>query len=177
MKNTHEYIIIHHTSSNRDNTSVQDIDSWHKERWPNFKSSLGWFVGYGYVIFGNGDIHQTREDDEEQAHTKGWNSKSIGICLTGDFRYWEVSPKQKVALKVLLNRLRESYRRTLKNVLVHGEIARTECPGDNLAKWVKKYRTPSKIAILIKAIEILKLRLIILNLKVAIGKLLRRKQL
>ena len=45
MNNTKEYIVIHHSVSNRDNTTVQDIDSWHKERWINFKSSLG--EGFG----------------------------------------------------------------------------------------------------------------------------------
>jgi len=159
-KNSKQYLVLHHSVSNRENTTVQDIDSWHKKRWSDFKSSLGWYVGYGWVILGNGDTVQTRSDDEEQAHTKGWNSKSIGICLTGDFRYWEVSPQQKNALEGLLNRLRAKYGIPLKNVLVHAEVfgARTECPGKNLALWIKTYRTPTKkslrkqIALLVEAI-------------------------
>ena len=157
--NSKEYILVHHSVSNRDNTTIQDIDSWHKVRWPNFKSSLGFWVGYGYVITGDGTIIQTRSDDEEQAHTRGWNSKSIGICLTGDFRYWEVSSAQQRALEGLLNRLRAKYSIPLKNVRVHGEVSRTECPGLNLAKWVKEYRTPTidslqkQIALIVEAIK------------------------
>lgn len=146
-KNSKQYLIVHHSVSNRDVTKVNQIDEWHKQRWPNFKSSLGFWVGYGYVITGNGRVTQTRSDDEEQAHTRGWNSKSIGICLTGDFRYWEVSQAQKEALRVLLNRLRAKYNIPLRNVRVHGEISATECPGKNLSLWVKKYKTPTRLSL------------------------------
>jgi len=176
--NTKEYIVVHHSVSNRDNTTVQDIDGWHRERWeewhkrnkPNipynpklYESSLGYQTGYGWVILGDGNTTQTRSDDEEQAHTFGWNSKSIGVCLTGDFRYWALSVPQKKSLIRLLNDLRVKYNIPLKNVKVHGEIGRTECPGKNLASLIKIYRIPTRksikrqIAMLVEAIAKLQL--------------------
>ena len=147
MKNVHQYLIIHHSVSNRDNTSVEDIDSWHKARWSHFKSSLGYWAGYGYIITGNGKVTQTRNDDEEQAHAIGWNIKSIGIALTGNFNDWALSPQQDNALKVLLNRLRAKYKIPLKNVLSHNEIDVTQCPGKNLEKLIKKYKTPNLVSL------------------------------
>jgi len=90
MKKTH--IIPHHfngtiydkyASSLHHDANI--VNQWHKQRWPNFKSSLGWHVGYHYLIESDGIIVQTREDWEEGAHVRGMNSCAIGIGLAGNF--------------------------------------------------------------------------------------------
>src|ERR1051325_8363136 len=88
--NKPEYIIVHHSASSRDGTTLQDINNWHKAR--SFPlSKLGYYVGYHYVIFADGKMVQTRNEDEVGAHAKegGMNFKSIGICLTGNFEQEE----------------------------------------------------------------------------------------
>lgn len=86
---TPEHIVVHHSITPRDqdqNRAEQGINNTHKERF-NFKSSLGWYVGYQYIIYGNGELRQYRKDSEPGTHTKeqSMNFKSIGVCLTGNF--------------------------------------------------------------------------------------------
>jgi hypothetical protein len=85
-------VITHHTGGTDANSladssfaTVEDVDSWHKARWPGFTSRNGWHVGYHYVIEKNGNVTQTRDHDEEGAHVIGMNNKSIGVCFAGNF--------------------------------------------------------------------------------------------
>ena len=117
-------ITIHHTDSSRDKTILSDIDSWHKLRWPDFKSSLGYWIGYNYVILGNGNVIQTRYDDETGAHTKGYNEGNIGICLTGRFNTESPSEAQILALNTLTDRLKMTY--GITEVKAHRDYNKTE---------------------------------------------------
>ena len=55
---------------------AKDIDRWHRER--------GWLkIGYGKVIRRNGEVEQGRGDNAIQAHVKGYNHCSYGLCLVG----------------------------------------------------------------------------------------------
>ena len=59
------HIVVHHSASKL-NTSVDEIESWHKGR--GFKS-----VGYHKVITSDGTIHDTRPEDVVPASVKGKN--------------------------------------------------------------------------------------------------------
>lgn len=104
-----DLIIIHcsDTPEGRNNT-VEDIRRWHKQR--------GWSdIGYHYVVYLDGSVHDGRNVDKIGAHCEGYNSNSIGICYIGgktvdmksnkDTR----TPKQKEALLRLLRELRKLY--------------------------------------------------------------------
>ncbi len=85
-------VITHHTGgtdayplADSSNATVLDVDKWHRARWPTFRSALGYFVGYHYVIEKDGKVTQTRREDEEGAHVIGMNNKSIGVCFAGNF--------------------------------------------------------------------------------------------
>lgn len=77
-------IVTHHALSLKTHT-VNDVDNWHRQRWPGFVSRRGYHVGYHWVIEWDGTITQTRDHDEEGAHTIGQNTSSIGICFMGNF--------------------------------------------------------------------------------------------
>jgi N-acetyl-anhydromuramyl-L-alanine amidase AmpD len=126
-------IIIHHTASGRDITTVAMIDAWHQVRWPDFKSSLGFFVGYHYVI-GKDFVTQTRSDQEDGAHTYGFNDDSIGICLTGNFETETPSQFQLDELRKLVLRLLGQYGLQEKDIYCHRDLTATACPGKNLTK-------------------------------------------
>ena len=136
-----KYIIVHHTASSRDNTTVKDVNAWHKVR--NFTlSNLGYYVGYHYLILGNGDIVQTRQDYEVGCHcvAQNMNFQSIGICLTGNFNAEEPSKEQLDSLTDLLERKLKDFNISKEKVLGHREVSSTECPGENLFKWLLLYR-------------------------------------
>ncbi len=71
-------------------TAAELIDSWHKAR--GFHRSVGMarkfnthlkHIGYQYVIDADGFVETGRGIGEIGAHTKGFNTGSIGICLVG----------------------------------------------------------------------------------------------
>lgn len=91
--NNPKVIITHHALSKKWHT-VRDVDNWHRARWPGFVSRRGYHVGYHYVIDYDGTLTQTREHDEEGAHTIGMNKSSIGVCFMGNFDLYYPSDAQ-----------------------------------------------------------------------------------
>ncbi|MBR6142437.1 MAG: N-acetylmuramoyl-L-alanine amidase [Bacteroidaceae bacterium] len=119
-------IIVHcaDTPEGRDNT-VADITRWHKDR--GFRT-----IGYHYVIYRDGSIHNGRPIEEIGAHCKGHNAHSIGICYIGgksadgkkhiDTR----TPEQKEALLSLLRQLKARYPNA--QIYGHRDFSSKPCP-------------------------------------------------
>lgn len=99
-------IIVHcsATPEGKDYT-VQDIDRWHKEK--GFKC-----IGYHYVIYRDGSIHNGRPVEQTGAHCQKHNANSIGICYIGGCTSDGRNPKdtrtdaQKKSLIQLLSTLK-----------------------------------------------------------------------
>ena len=145
-------ITIHYTASSRDRTTIEDINAWHKLRWPDFKSSLNFWSGYHFIITGNGKITQTRRENEIGAHSIP-NEGKIGIALTGNFMIELPSPIQLTSLQSLLEDIKKRYNWDDEQIKAHKELNPTECPGKYLMEWLEKYR---KISFLKKQIEAIK---------------------
>lgn len=101
--------IIVHCSATKEGQdfTVADITKWHKQR--GFTT-----IGYHYVIYRDGSLHEGRNINVSGAHCTGHNTHSIGICYIGglsangkckDTR----TEKQKKALLNLLTNLRKLY--------------------------------------------------------------------
>ena len=149
-------IIIHHSVSSRDSTALRDIDRWHRLRWPGFVSSLGYHIGYHYVIIGNGNVYKTRQENEIGAHCVP-NEGKVGICLTGNFEEETPSPAQLNSLGDLLQKIKKEYNLADENIFGHCEKSRTLCPGKNLMKWLNLYRQVSLLKkIIARLLKLLK---------------------
>lgn len=119
-------IIIHCTGTlaGRDYT-VADIDRWHRQR--GFKK-----IGYHYVIYLDGSVHQGRPIEEIGAHCKGHNEHSIGVCYIGGYDADTLEPRdtrtpqQRQALRTLVEHLKVTY----PDAQVHGhnEYSDKACP-------------------------------------------------
>ena len=119
-------IIVHcaATREGRDFT-VEDITRWHKAR--GFAT-----IGYHYVIYRDGSIHEGRPLEQIGAHCAGHNKHSIGICYIGGCASDGKTPKdtrtpeQKEALLSLLRRLKARF----PNATIHGhrDFAAKACP-------------------------------------------------
>ena len=119
-------IIVHcaATREGRDFT-VEDITRWHKAR--GFAT-----IGYHYVIYRDGSIHEGRPLEQIGAHCVGHNKHSIGICYIGGCASDGKTPKdtrtpeQKEALLALLRRLKARF----PNATIHGhrDFAAKACP-------------------------------------------------
>jgi len=72
-----KYIVLHCSQTKPSmNIGAKEIDRWHRER--------GWLkIGYGKVIKRDGTVEQGREDDAVQAHVRGYNHCSYGLCVVG----------------------------------------------------------------------------------------------
>ncbi|PKM88658.1 N-acetylmuramoyl-L-alanine amidase [Candidatus Falkowbacteria bacterium HGW-Falkowbacteria-2] len=123
-----EFIVIHH--SNR----ILDCPLFIRLR---HKFLRGWDdTGYHYMI-GNGIlckdgvVYEGRSTDYVGAHSYGYNQKSIGICLIGNFDVVKPTYKQYRALLALLEKLQVKYTIPAVKVLNHNETHNCEktCPG------------------------------------------------
>lgn len=112
-------IILHCSDSDvksHDNTAT--IRKWHVDE-RGFTD-----IGYHYIITKDGTIHECRPEKKAGAHAKGWNGKSLGICLTGKEMF---SPDQIESLIILIKFLKKKYR-GVKKVLGHCEVSSKTCP-------------------------------------------------
>jgi N-acetyl-anhydromuramyl-L-alanine amidase AmpD len=122
-----QFVVLHHSAS-PPTTSFQDIREWHMV-------DRGWEdVGYHFVIDLEG-IHTGRPVDVVGAHCQGFNTQSIGICLTGDntksaYRW---TPQQKHLLKELLEWLAITV--APLPVTLHSMLGQTLCPGLKTKAW------------------------------------------
>lgn len=138
-KNVPKWIIVHHTAGTQSDT-FEDVNRWHKERWPNFVSALGYHIGYHYFIDATGSVTQGRAETEEGAHTIGKNTESIGICLAGNFsRPGEIpTEEQERKLVELVQEIQKRWNIPNENIVPHRKFAATECYGKNLDdNWVQ----------------------------------------
>ncbi len=143
-----KYIILHHTAGPM-NQTFEAINAYHKQRF-NFKSTLGFYVGYQYLITSDGAVHQARKDTEEGAHTIGYNQNSIGISVTGWFDDGHdglPNEKQQETLARLLVEKLEQWNLKFEDIKFHREFAAKSCPGLHITKeWVnqliKNYQMP-----------------------------------
>ena len=104
--------MIHHSAvsykKNRDQFAANN--EYHRKKW-NFKSSLGFYLGYNYEISAEGKVRQARADGETTAacYQKNMNNgQCIHICVDGFFDYEKMLPAEVFALRDLLKSLLKS---------------------------------------------------------------------
>ena len=109
-----DYLVVHCTATREgQHITVEDIRRWHTK--PKKQGGRGWSdIGYHYVIYLDGSIHEGRPVTRIGAHVKGFNKHSIGITYVGgvgenlapkDTR----TPQQKASLLWLLDELKCYY--------------------------------------------------------------------
>ncbi len=122
-------IIIHHSASSRDSTSLEKIDAWHRDR--GFDE-----IGYHFVIEGGGELRHGRALPRDGAHAPP-NPGRIGICITGNNtqRGEEWSIEQLLSARVLIGALRTVWPGL--PVEGHRDVMRegyTACPGVDIGE-------------------------------------------
>ena len=119
---------------------VDEIRRWHVE-------GRGWRdIGYHYVVYLDGSIHNGRPVKIPGAHVTGHNKHSIGVCYIGGVSNikdkrgkWPAedtrTPEQKEALWKLLMELMACY----DGATLHGhnEFASKACPSFDVQKEYK----------------------------------------
>ena len=119
-------IILHCTATPEGkHFDVDTIRRWHvKDR--------GWKdIGYHYVIYIDGSVHEGRPIEQAGAHTSGHNADSIGITYVGgcDAKMKAkdtLNEAQETAMVNLIKSLRELYGEM--SLHGHNEFAAKACP-------------------------------------------------
>ena len=139
-----QFLIIHHSGgtaadplADSSNYTVEMCDRDHKARGFG-RSSLGFHVGYQYIIEKGGEVTQCRRDDEEGAHTIGKNKNSIGIMLSGNFDATLPTPEQTESLRKLLIEKMAQWNIQPNFIVPHRQFATKTCYGNKLTdSWAR----------------------------------------
>ena len=130
-----KYIVLHHTATQ--SGSVASIDASHRNR-RDVAGNPWRGIGYHFLI-GNGSgmpdgaIAPTFRWNEQatgaHAGIREFNEHGIGICLVGNFEAHAPTKAQIEAATGLVKKLRETFNMKPDQVLRHGDLKSTACPG------------------------------------------------
>ena len=122
-------LIVHHSASPLITTAKQ-MKAWHKAK--------GWNdIGYHYVIEATGKLVRGRPIEVIGAHCKGFNTDSVGVCLSGDNT--RDAEKWGLSQMAVLFDLIHCFRLVFPNIKIlgHKDLGATECPGVDIRKVLK----------------------------------------
>lgn len=136
-----KFIFIHH-SLTKDSKTV----SWSAIR-KYHTVNLGWRnIGYHYGIEEVGNVNEIfvgRFEGINGAHAKGYNYKSIGICVVGNYDNKKPSNNKWYLTLKLTQNIALRYNIPIENVLGHREVANYKsCPGNLFS--MKNFRNDLK---------------------------------
>lgn len=145
------HLIVHHSAG--PNTS-SDWAATVRSIWDFHVNGRGWSdIGYNWLIDPNGILYQGRGDNVQGAHFCGHNSRTMGVCVMGN--YTDVTPTENALnqLETLLAwkacerniaPLESSYHSssgfTITNISGHRDGCATECPGNSFYPMLTSVR-------------------------------------
>jgi N-acetylmuramoyl-L-alanine amidase len=117
---------------------VYEIKKWHTDKKPR---GNGWSdIGYHWVIRRDGTIEDGRDVNKIGAHTKGYNTGSLGLCLVGGVNGVNdadanFTDKQWHSLELMARGIKAM----IPHITIHGhnEYANKSCPSFSVQTWVK----------------------------------------
>lgn len=124
LKKNIKFIIVHCSDTSKKFKSI-DIHKLHLD--------FGWEgVGYHKIIESDGKVVDGRPEYWKGAHARGFNDKSLGVCLIGKNKF---SSNQFKSLKTLLFEWKKKYKYI--KIIGHYEISDTNktCPNFDVKKW------------------------------------------
>lgn len=157
--NTPKYLIIHHTGGtdknpllDTSNHTMETVDAYHK--------SLGWDgIGYNWYIEKSGLLKKGRDEAKTGAHTIGYNDKSIGICLAGNFDATMPTNEQIATLQRLLVEKVAQYGISKENVVPHRKFASKTCYGKKLGDdWARNLVADEEVTLTVPKSKLEKIR-------------------
>lgn len=134
-RRTTDLIVVHCAATKATmDIGAADIDIWHRQKGYNS-------IGYHFVIRRNGLVEAARDVETVGAHSKGFNSSSIGICLAGGIDAKgkpenNFTPEQFAALKDLLKSLKATYKGV--KIVGHRDLpgVAKACPSFDVRAWL-----------------------------------------
>jgi N-acetylmuramoyl-L-alanine amidase len=134
-----KFLFVHH-SGGTDVDPLADTSSHTAKGMELWHVGKGWEgLGYHFVIHKDGDIWKGRPEHYHAAHAKGYNSQSIGICLSGNFDATMPTEAQEESLRALLKKLSAKYDIEPSKIRPHRSVANKTCYGNKLSDiWARE---------------------------------------
>ncbi|KAK2575090.1 hypothetical protein KPH14_008820 [Odynerus spinipes] len=139
-ENPPKYVIIHHSATAGCTTQaicqarVRSFQNYHMD-------NKGWQdIGYNFLVGEDGNVYEGRGWGKHGAHSVQYNSKSIGICIIGNFVSSVPNPaavratQNLIAYGVANGKIQSDYK-----LLGHRQTAQTTCPGNSLYDLIKTW--------------------------------------
>lgn len=135
-----DLIVIHNSDTPRGrDVSAADIRRWHRER--------GWLdIGYHYVIRLDGTVEEGRPAGRPGAHVRGYNQRSVGICLIGGTNERDLSVKEDTFTDAQMEALQDLVSGLVRHfyparVVGHGDLdpKKPHCPGFDVQEWASDF--------------------------------------
>jgi hypothetical protein len=114
-----EGMVWHHSATT--GQTIRSIAEFHVEvkKWPG--------IAYHAAIGHDGKIYLLNDFGTVSFHAQGYNRKTIGVVLIGNYHERRMTKEMKDAALLLQDYLREEY--DLKYAWMHKETKSTHCPG------------------------------------------------
>ncbi|XP_076679571.1 peptidoglycan recognition protein 3 [Andrena cerasifolii] len=134
------FIIVHHSAT--DGCTTRAICQARLRSFQNYHmNEKGWGdIGYNFVVGEDGNVYEGRGWGKHGAHSVSYNSKSIGICVIGNFVGHNPNAAAIQAIQTLISygvsigKIKEDY-----TLLGHRQTASTTCPGDSLYRLLETW--------------------------------------
>jgi len=136
-----DMLIIHCSATHEgQDVTVEQIRNWHinERHWTD--------IGYNYVIYRDGSLHEGRPLANGGAHTANYNARSIGVCYIGgceanstkakDTRTYQQNNTLYQFVRSQLIHYRD-VENTQMTVHGHYEFAAKACPSFNVEEWLR----------------------------------------
>ncbi|KAK7114625.1 hypothetical protein V1264_000658 [Littorina saxatilis] len=135
-----QYVFIHHGSSPPCTTKsscigkVKSYQDYHLD-------GHGWSdIGYNFVVGEDGNAYMARGWTEIGAHTYGYNSVGIAICVIGDFNNRLPNDAALNTIKQLIScGLAGGYISSSYTLKGHRDVGSTDCPGTALYNLIHSW--------------------------------------
>ena len=122
------FVVIHHTANANPAWGVRECHKSHRD-------DRGWSgIGYNYFIEQDGRVFEGRSDldlDYIGAHVEGYNSRSIGLCLAGNYDVQTPPPANLIITAKVAAMVLKRYGLTPSAIRYHSDLADKSCPGKN----------------------------------------------
>ncbi|XP_050292975.1 peptidoglycan-recognition protein LB-like isoform X2 [Anthonomus grandis grandis] len=162
MQNPVPFVVIHHSYIPAACYNEEDCITAMKWMQDYHQLNHSWNdIGYSFVSGGDNRIYTGRGWSSVGAHAPGYNNKSIGICLIGDWRAQVPPESQLTTVKQLIQKgIKEGFIQEDYKLVGHRQVKSTECPGDALfaeiQTWPHWVEDPNDDPVLLKTSQIIK---------------------
>ncbi|XP_076221970.1 peptidoglycan recognition protein 3-like [Nomia melanderi] len=134
------YVVIHHSDTNNCQTEavckarVKSFQNYHMDanEWRD--------IGYNFLVGEDGNVYEGRGWGKHGAHSPPYNSRSMGICIIGNFTLSQpnaaaITTVQKlIDYGVSIGKIQGNY-----TLYGHRQTTSTKCPGDSLYNLIQSW--------------------------------------